>query len=298
MIPLSRHETLQAMLRCGELPTLPCVMRAILEVVESEESSASDLTEIIESDPAISARLLHLANSAFYGVRFEIATVRRAVVVLGFGAVKQLALATGVLDMLRSKRLAGLDPEDYWMHSLGTAKAAQLLAALHPELHSPEGCFMAGLLHDLGKYAMSIAWEDRYQAVVEQARETQVALSRAERRSFGLDHAEAGAWLLEQWGLPPLISTCVRHHEYPGEYAGAFRMEVGIVGLADALSRVAEYGSAGEPGEADVDCPAFQICAPDQETMQAMIDTLYEGRTAARELLHLVLPSAHTQVTT
>ncbi|HNT36459.1 MAG TPA: HDOD domain-containing protein, partial [bacterium] len=150
------RQILVKLLHVQDLPTLPEVMAEILETIADEASSASDLTVLLEQDHAISARVLRLANSAFYGLRTRVDSIRRAVVVIGFDAVRHLALATTVFDALARRQQFALVPEDFWMHSLGAAKAAQIIAGRYCREASSDGCFTAGLLHDLGKYVLAL----------------------------------------------------------------------------------------------------------------------------------------------
>ena len=157
----------------GELPSLPTVVVTMLQRVEDPSSGASDLTEIISTDYALSAKVLKLVNSAFYGFPQSISSIQRAVVVLGFNTVKNLTLALSVVDLFAGEK-GGIQvsadcpkftQESFWDHSLCTAVAAKTLAtALH--MPTPEESFVAGLLHDMGKtvelgYERSFRYTDR-----------------------------------------------------------------------------------------------------------------------------------------
>lgn len=237
------REMRQKLLEVTELPTLPTVMVRILEVVEDDNSSASDLTAIFEMDHAISARVLRLANSAFYGLRHRVDNIRQAVVVIGFDAVKLLALATSVLDVFAHRKQQALDPEEFWTHSLGAAKAAQLVSD-RKKTSSAAACFTMGLLHDVGKYVLDLAFEEQYDEVLRTAQDSQRPLIDVEQEAFGTTHAEVGAWLVEHWQLPEIVATVIRHL-YDADYEGPHCEERRIVALSDHLSQLAGFGAAG-----------------------------------------------------
>lgn len=284
---LTQSSALKRIQTHGQVPTLPEVLTRILEVLEDESSSADDITTIIASDPAITSRILRLANSAFFGSRFQIDTIQRAVVTVGFEAVKQMTLATTVLDSVSRCHQNCLDPEDFWMHSLGSAKAAQLLAFSTRQISMPEACFTAGLLRDLGKFILAINLKHEYAEVLNQAALERVPLHEMERRILQTDHAEVGAWLMQQWGFPTLIMSAVRHVHDPETYDGPYQKEVQIVSIAGEMARVAEFGHAGEPLEPELRESRILTLGLQVAQVIEICDTLAIMRDDARTLLGL-----------
>ncbi len=200
------NETIyRKLIRVHDPATLPEVMIKVLETIEDERSSAQDVTALLERDHAISARVLRMANSAFYGLRHEVDSIHRAVVVIGFEAVRDLALATSVVDVLAKRRQTALDPDDFWMHSLGAAKAAHIICQGRIPADKLSGVFTAALLHDLGKSLLAVVLEEEYWGVVQTARSKGAQLRDVERERIDTDHAEVGAWIAEKWHFPPVI---------------------------------------------------------------------------------------------
>jgi HD-like signal output (HDOD) protein len=148
-----------------DLPTLPVIMTKLIDAINDENSSASDLTKIMINDPAMSARVLKMANSAFYGLRFQVDNLKRAIVVLGFETVRMLALSTTILDLFGSRKQLAFEPEDFWLHSLGAAKSAQLLGTKIKTEIVRDTLFTAGLLHDIGKYVLALTLKDEYKSI-------------------------------------------------------------------------------------------------------------------------------------
>lgn len=281
---------LAKLLELEDLPTLPDVMAYILEIVEDDKSSAGDLTEILERDHAISARVLRLANSAFYGLRYEVESIRRAVVVVGFEAVRELSLATSAFDSLSRHKQFALDPEDFWLHSLGTAKASQMICREHfPDL-SAGACFTAGLLHDIGKYLLALVLKGEYRDVVELARVSQRLLYDIESEILSTTHSEVGYWIANKWHFPKLFTDVILHLYRLKSYKGQYRTEVALVSLADKLSRSAGFGHAGDPvADTLLDRTDVEVLGLERAQVDAVLAALEEQRAEASQFLGILI---------
>jgi len=210
------------------LPTIPVVLAKILQVCSNVDANSRHLITAIEEDQALTGKMLRLANSAFFGQSRRVATVPRAVILLGFSTVRNLALSVKVWDALGAG-IARSRLEVLWDHSLACAVAAKALVA-GLRAGDPDQAFTAGLLHDVGRLLLAMRFRDEYWKVVGGVGESEL-IDAVERKVFGVDHAEAGAWMLEAWALPPGIVESVRlHHDAPGRLT-----ESRIVGLTDRL---------------------------------------------------------------
>lgn len=284
---LTQSNALKRIQTHGQMPTLPEIMIRVLDVLEDDKSSADDITAILSSDPVITARVLRLANSAFFGARFQIDSIHRAVVTVGFEAVKQLTLATTVLQSFSRCTQHTLDADDFWMHALGSAKAAQLLAFSTRQITMPEACFTGGLLHDLGKLILAYSLGDEYADVVRRAAEESTSLRTMEQRVLQTDHAEVGGWLMQQWGFPALIVSAVQHAYTAEGYTGPFQKEVKIVSLASDMARLAGFGDAGEPMPAVLNAGRMEDLGLDAPHVEEICETLAIMKDDARTLLGL-----------
>jgi len=282
------RRVLARLMKVRDLPTLPEIIGKILETVEDERSSASDLTALLECDLAISARILRLANSPFYGLRSKVNSIRHAVVVLGFDAVRHLALATSVFDAFASRQQWALDPQDFWMHSLGAAKAAQILSSQHCRVESPEGCFTAGLLHDIGKFLLALVLKEEYREVVQEAKQSQRLLRDVEREKHRMTHPEVGQWIAERWQLPAMITDTIGNRYRVARYAGPNKTEVAIVALADDISRKAGFGVAGDYDDPPVAQDVLEILSLREETVDAIVSALDQVRDETRQFLNVL----------
>ncbi len=204
------HSLRAEVLSAKDLPTIPAVLARIIAVVDGQHSSARELVEVIERDQALTSRILKLANSALFGLSRKVATVPRAVVLVGFTTVRNLALGVKLWDALAGGGRQRARVETLWHHSALVAAAAKLMASRIRGV-DPDTSFTAGLLHDVGKLILSLKLGAGYWTVVEGVADGEDLASK-ERTHLGVDHAEVGGWLAEAWRLPPSIVAAIRDH--------------------------------------------------------------------------------------
>jgi len=226
------------------LPTIPTVLAKILQLVDSESSSGRDLIAVIEHDQALTGKMLRLANSAFFGQSRKVATIPRAVVLLGFSTVRNLALGVKVWDAL-GNGIAKTRLEELWSHAVAVAAAGRSLATRLGG-GDPDEAFTAGLLHDVGRLVLAMRFRDDYWRAVGGAHEGG-DLETLEREVVGVDHAEVGAWILEAWSLPPGIIEAVRAHHGDTTQPGVS----GVLALTDRLIGLTDLGSGAVRREAE-----------------------------------------------
>ncbi len=218
------------------LPTIPAVLAKILQLSDSIDANGKDLIAVIEKDQSLTSKMLRLANSAFFGQSRRVATIPRAVMLLGFTTVRNLALGVKVWDTLGSG-IARPRLEELWMHSVACAMAAKAVAA-KVRAGDPDETFTAGLLHDVGRLVLAMRFRDDYWNAVGGTAETE-PVDALERQVFGVDHAEVGAWMLEAWALPPAIVEAVRlHHNASARASGP-----GLLALTYRLVAWTDFGS-------------------------------------------------------
>lgn len=223
-----------AQIRSNEkLLSLPQVLSEILEEVGKEDFSADSLAKIILKDPALTSRLLKMANSSFYQRVTEINTVHQAVSILGVTTVKCLTLSASVFNPDRIVASTGIDPKEFFAYSLSIASASEKIARTvqHP---SPEEAFIAGLLHDIGVLFFLHHYPERYSRILKGESRVET-LVEAEIEEFGVDHCDVGYHLAEVWRLPDYVADAIISHH--GQLATT-RSSVlqNIVGLAVQLT--------------------------------------------------------------
>ncbi|MCK9486544.1 MAG: HDOD domain-containing protein [Dehalococcoidia bacterium] len=192
----------------AELQPLPAVARRILQLTEDERFSAHELATVIASDQALTARLLRLANSAYYGASRRIGTVRDAVVLLGFRTVRQVSLASCMLDNPRP--LTNLRYEDFWQFSIATGLLAEVQA--RAEGQHQDVAFTAGVVHNIGLLALDQHRPHLLAEVVTRARQQSETLHQAQRGLMGFADTDLGGALTEHWNFPTPLCNAVREH--------------------------------------------------------------------------------------
>ena len=227
-----------------EVASLPDVFLRVNEMVENPRYSASDIGRLIDKDPGLTARLLHIVNSPFYGFPSKIDTVSRAITIIGVRDLRDLVLATTVARLFKGVPNELVSMEIFWRHSILCAIIARLLAARHRELNI-ERFFIAGLLHDIGSLLI-------YRKIPELARETLMrashndeVLEEAEMRVMGFTHADVGAELMRKWRLPKNIEAAVAHHHHPSRARDGAK-ETAAVHLAN-LTASALFDDRADP---------------------------------------------------
>jgi HD-like signal output (HDOD) protein len=228
-----------------DLPTLPTVYLALSEVIADPRSTAQDVSKIVSVDLASASRVLRLANSVLYGFPGQIDTITRAVVVLGFEEVRNLVLATSVMDLFSKRDLAfDFRPVDFWAHSLGVGIATRIIGRTC-QLHDEENLFLAGILHDIGKLLFFEFAEKEFNRALDQANKCQQPLRETEMEILGMDHAQGGRLLVENWNLPPGIQNAIFGH-HSGLVGDPPDPLVAAVHIADTLVRALELGFGGD----------------------------------------------------
>jgi putative nucleotidyltransferase with HDIG domain len=237
------------------LPTLPMVALRVLELTSQSRTSARDVVTVIESDPALTTRILRIVHRADGGIRGEINSIERAVVLLGFDAVRNASLAVGVFETFGPHAERGIRPgkfsrEEFWKHCLAVACVAELLAEQTPKSArvDPSEAFVAGLLHDIGKVAIDAALPKSFARVVDAAEMLRADIADVERNVIGMDHMVIGKRLAERWMLPAVLRDAIwLHNQSPEALPPNLKNPrlVNIVTLADAAARHAHIGYSG-----------------------------------------------------
>jgi putative nucleotidyltransferase with HDIG domain len=230
-----------------EMPSLPLVLTKILQVLDEDKASGREYEELILHDPPLSARILKLANSAFYSFPNEVKTISHAIPLLGLNLVKSLAIGVNIFDSFAK----GMKKKAYlvnrlWMHSFGAGLIAQEIWTRRSSKKDGEFAFLCGLLHDIGKVVLFRKDVDFYSHIFEKEKsdsDPDICALEVERYGYGMDHAAIGFLLAKQWSLPPDMATVIRkHHDALNDCSSL----VAAVGLADALVKQAHIGYDGD----------------------------------------------------
>lgn len=231
------------------LPTLPESYSNVRSCIVGDEVDIEKMADYISRDVSISSLLLHWANSALFGQRFQVDTIKKAIIVLGTDIVENLVLSEAVNRNIAGALpdLKGFDFKKFKKHSMATAVIARLLikSIYSSDYVKHDRAFIAGLLHDIGKLAAASFFPKRFEQAIAVAIRTRCSLSDAEYQVYGTDHAEIGAFLAEWWALPPFIFNAIHRHHQP--YSSPVDQDViAAAHVANLLSYQFHYGSNGD----------------------------------------------------
>jgi len=267
----------------GSLPTLPSVIVRVNEQVNNPKTSALDLARTILEDQSLTARLLRLVNSPFYGFPRRIATVTEAVTILGFHPVRNLLLTASIVDLLVTEETPEFSPTHLWEHSVATAVGAGLLAR-YTRHEDREEVFVAGLLHDVGKLVLFHLVTKDYLKVLGVARTEDVAIRVAEQRILGFTHDQVGGLLAERWKLPVRLSEAVAYHHRP-DLAQTAKREAAIVHAADIFTRALGLGSGGDDAVPALEPESWRRLGLPGDALEALMGELDEQYEEARAII-------------
>lgn len=235
------------------LPPLAPIAARILALTEDSKTHAKQIVELVEADPALTARVLSILGRAEYGLRSKSITIESAVTMLGFAAIRQITLALKVMETFgpapdETTDDDGFNRAEFWKHCLAVACAARQIAAKLPKFGPPDEAFVHGLLHDIGKIALETAMPKTFSRIVRTADRARGDISDVERELIGIDHALIGHRLAEKWNLPPRLRECIwLHHQHPEGLPASVASggHVQIVQLADVMAREQRIGYSG-----------------------------------------------------
>ncbi|MCW8935997.1 MAG: HDOD domain-containing protein [Gammaproteobacteria bacterium] len=216
-----------------KLISLPEIYIRVSQILEDENHSAKQLGEIISHDPALTARILRIVNSAYYSLAAKIELVSRAVSVIGEDDLRNLVLATSAVDTFKRIPNQLVDIDLFWRHSVHTGIVSRLLSRHCNILHG-ERLFVAGMLHDIGKLILYFKEPELSQQVLLDAADSDGQLFRSEKKILGFTHGDVGAALIDAWKLSDTLKEVVAYHHTPLK-AKNYRMETSIVHIANCV---------------------------------------------------------------
>ncbi len=225
------------------LSTLPDIYRQILVAISKPNSSAYDIENVINKDTNLSARLLKIVNSAFYGYPSKIDTLSRAVNIVGTKQLSTLAIGVNITCMFKNISSDVINMEMFWKHSILCGICARIIAG-YKYIQNTERMFVAGLLHDIGRLVLYNYLPRESRHAIATATKNRNLLYRVEHDLFDFDHAIIGGDLLEKWHMSMSLEDTVRHHHAPQKSRN--RMEASIIHLADIIANAMGIGSSGE----------------------------------------------------
>lgn len=276
--------------RARDLPSLPAVALEVLRLAQEDEADAGQLADVISLDPALSAKILKIVNSALMGRACEIVTLRRACAQLGFKTIKLWALSFAMVDSLQRPRTEGFDHNEYWKRSVLRAVSAKLFAAaVKPQL--ADEAFLAGLLSQIGQLVLATGLPNEFEAVRAAGGDAWTS-AQVQRATLGYSSDELGVALLHSWGLPPLIYQAVLGAQDPGQ-----RPQDAVSGARD-IAQILNVAAHCEALFSDPETPkalvdlyesARKFFGLGKERVEELLADLDRHTAEIAELLHVTL---------
>ncbi len=265
------------------LPTSSAIVGEIIHIIYDDRSNAADLSAIIERDPPLSAEILKTANSAYYGSSSEVTSVTRAVVSLGFDVIREIVITVSVVqNMFGHDPDSPIDRMGLWQHSVGAAKAAQLIAGRVGGVPQ-DSAYTAGLLHDLGKILLALCYPKHYARVIELAKARKCRGVFAERKILNTDHCMIGKVLCDMWNLPEDLSLGILYHHDLIDSPRKCQNIACLINLADYYTRKAQIGNPGDDLIPEPSPMALSLLGVTPDQIQTMNTMLYEEFLGCRD---------------
>ena len=238
--------------KLNDIPTLPMVANQVTGLINDPNSSSGDIASVLRKDQVLTAKVLKLINSPYYGIPGEVTDVQRALAFLGFNTIAQLVLSLSVFSLFPRDSKASFDVLEFWKHALATAVASEMIAR-KTGYERPEECFTCGLLHDIGKLVLRQIAPTEFQKVVDLAKKESISYSAAEEKLGLPTHGYLGEHIAERWRLPMVIRLAVRyHHQDVSETTtilDSLKRPVHIVRLANQWVVNQKIGYSGDASE-------------------------------------------------
>ena len=237
--------------KMDSLPSLPTLIADLLKELRQPDCSLRRVGEIISQDVAMTAQVLRIVNSAFFGLRNEVSSPEAAVVYLGQNLISSLVITSHIFRQADDAMREWLALDRLWLHGIQTATMARIIAQTETKDQKMIGdSFAAGLMHDGGRLILAVSFGDRYRMALVRARQEHRRLTEAEREDFGVTHAEVGAYLVGIWGLPHPITEALAYHHAPRNCVNQEFSPLTAVHVACVLAHERAAAQEGEIHEA------------------------------------------------
>lgn len=278
--------------RSGKLGSLPAIVYKVFSVMDDPKSTATNIGKVINDDPALTARLLKLVNSPFYGFTAKVDTVYRAVALIGHKELRSVVVAASAINVFDGIPSELVSMKDFWKRSLSTAVTARVLAAFKREPQI-ERFFIAGLLHDIGSLLLYLKLPEEMSWALSQVLDSEITdrveLAKAEKDIMGFDYTEVGGELLKKWNLPTPICVAVRYQLDP---ENAPQKEQGGAWLIALASQIVDKYFEQDAQENSVDDFALE---PNQINLEKIDIALWQANKLDPQLLPKILEKAQQQ---
>ncbi|MFH1843874.1 MAG: HDOD domain-containing protein [bacterium] len=270
-----------------EIPTLPIIYQELFKLMQDPNVTIADLADIISNDQALTAKLLRLVNSAYYGYQREIQTISRALVVLGFRAIRNAALALSIFDQFSGEESdSHLNIVKFWEHSVTVASICKVLAEkVTPNL--AEEAFVIGLLHDTGKLIMKKYFPADFDTLTHHLAADEKCWIEGEKELFPVNHATIGKTVFRAWDFPASVVEAIQFH-HDSIDASSHPQLISLLQVSNSISYHLEMGSPLSHGPTPIDPDVFDILGITPDFALALVETYKIEVKQSMEILNLM----------
>lgn len=248
-----------------QIPSLPMVYYEFSSAVSNLDISFEEIGKVIGQDPGLTAKLLKIVNSAYFGFDTPVETISHAINIIGIDQLNDMVLSTVVMNQFKNVPSEALEMDSFWKHSIACAIASKVLA-IEMGVENPERIFVAALMHDIGRLIICNKASFETLKIFFMMKNQNIELCAAEREVLGFDHAELGGRMLEEWNLPEFHQEILKYHHNPS-LAPNYMIEASIVHVADILINTLELGSSGETVIQEFDFKAKRVTGIENESL-------------------------------
>jgi len=279
-------KTLESMVtNTTNLVSFPDLYFRLEAAIKDPNSSSHRIADVIRHDTDLSARLLRLVNSAFFGFPGQIDSISRAMTIVGVEQLRDLSLATIVMKQFDNIDHELVSMASFWKHSVAVGVAARNIAILKRDA-DVERFFLMGIIHDIGRLVLFLQAPNEISQAMNQANENKSLLISEEKAIFSFTHAQMGQALLKQWKLPMLLQETAAFHHAPDK-AIRFPSEVAIIHLSDIIVNAMEIGSSGEKYVPPMNENAWEKTGLSNEDLEVIFDRTQSDVDSMSEMLGL-----------
>jgi putative nucleotidyltransferase with HDIG domain len=212
---VSKKDLKEIIENTSDLPELPTVLMEVNRLIRKPTITVNEISNLIVKDPALTSRILRMANSSYYGLSYKVATLSKAISVLGFNIIQNLGITVTIFKMFNKCNPALLNIKGLWHHSLGCAIASKFILKKKSRVLQ-EKAFLSGILHDIGKVIIAENFPEETNKTLTKLREDEFSTqSELEKDFIGYTHSDFGAFIAEKWQFPPELSIAIRFHHNP-----------------------------------------------------------------------------------
>lgn len=270
--------------KVNNLPSLSPVVQRIGTVMADPKVSASDIVDVLKTDPAIASKVLRLANSAYIGIPRTVSSLQNAVVILGQRRIHSLVLAASSLSIFKLDSALPFDRMDFWKHSVTVAIVCESIARYLKRYDPVEAgeIFCAGMLHDIGKLVLAVYDPDRIVAVYKEATELKKPFFSVEGKKTS--HVRIGAFVAERWNFPENLISAIMYHHTPA-YTERFKKIISIVHLSDIIVHIVGVNTVPKEIASEIDEDTMAEVGLSPESLKVIADNALKSEKQLESLI-------------